>query len=485
MISFQKKMTVTIYDAFGNKIGTKSKKECHQEYARAAKAREPQPFKHEHIGALLIDLDGNLLLQHHDPEASANAGMYDKTLGSHVLSNQRGSAALLGIANREFEIPIAEVTQRELLNIVLKHPDLVAQQAFAYSVDFNPDFVSERALADGTTLQERCMQEFLIGVYDGRGKSRSEGTTIGPFGLEKIKRIAERDPRSITGDLRSILRDYCVDVQRVLETTKHLKALEGIEKPAELVDELHRDDLFHQLIERKKAHQVIKEAYFQGKPQQVKHEHIGGMLVGKNGEVYVQIKAKEKAENPGAYDKIVGGHIPSGDSPVVAAYHEFLEEMEIPVILYDSLQWENVLRTFPESPSYQAICRRPELDRDFVSVRFRPKGDSFLEICNQYWVFGYYHERFRFGDQEAAGIFQFPNREELAREMLTDPLHQYMVSQGWHSNGDREGKPNLVFPDPQKVLEAMKHCEAKFTPDFRYMVDKYWTEMISVEKRFS
>ena len=165
---------VTIYNQFGDKIGTKDKGECHKEYLDARAAGQPQPFKHEHIGALLVDLDGNLLLQHRDPEANANAFMLDKTLGGHVLSDQRGSAALLGIANREFETPIAEVTQRELLNIVLRHPELVKQQAFAYSVDFNPNFVSERSLQDDPEkLHEVCMQEFLVGVYDGRGKSRN------------------------------------------------------------------------------------------------------------------------------------------------------------------------------------------------------------------------------------------------------------------------------------------------------------------------
>ena len=41
-----------------------------------------------------------------------------------------------------------------------------------------------------------------------------------------------------------------------------------------------------------------------------------------------------------------------------------------------------------------------------------------------------------------------------------------MVDQGWHTEGEREGKPNIAFKDPRKVLEAMKQCEAKFTPDF-------------------
>ena len=476
---------VTVFDEFGDKVGTRDKKECHKAYLEAQQAGQPQPFKHEHIGALLIDLDKNLLLQHRDPEAGANPYMLDKTLGGHVLANQRGSAALLGIANREFETPIAEVTQRELVNIVLRHPDLVKQQAFAYTVDFNPNFVSERVLQDGAqTLREVCMQEFLVGVYDGRGKSRNNGTTMGPFSLEKLRRIMAKNPNAVTGDLRVILNDYQRDVERTIETIERLHTLKGNARATELIDQLQMDGLFSRLVGRKESHNEIKATYIDGRPQSVKHEHVGGMLIGKNGEIYVQIRAKEKAENPGAYDKIVGGHIPSGDSPVVAAYHEFLEEMEIPVILYDDLQWENVLRTFPESPKYQAICRRPELDRDYVSVRFRPGGDSFLEVCDQYWTFGYYHERFRFGDQEAAGIFQFPDREELAKALISDPLHQYMVAQGWHSDGDRNGKPNIAFQNPTKVLKAMKNCKAQFTPDFRYMVDKYWDEMVSVEKRF-
>ena len=158
--------------------------------------------------------------------------------------------------------------------------------------------------------------------------------------------------------------------------------------------------------------------------------------------------------------------------------------MRIPVAVYGDLEWESILRLFPEVIKYQAICSDPTLQRDFRSVRFRTDGSTFVEISDQFVTSGYYNGDFGFVDKEASGIFQFPSREELAREMVQDPLHQMMVERYGHEIGEHNGKPNLVFRDQTNVIEAMREHPGRFTQDFRFLVSYHWDDLIPLEKRF-
>ena len=200
---------------------------------------------------------------------------------------------------------------------------------------------------------------------------------------------------------------------------------------------------FERTMRRKEVHHPIISSYISKKKQSIKHKHVGGLLVGKNGEIYLQIRSKYKAENPGKFDKTVGGHVPAGDSELIAAYHEFFDEMSIPSAFFDPVVWKNFLLNVPKTTQIQAICKKPILIRNYKSWRERKDGKSFMEICDQYFVIGRYSGQLRFVDKEAAGIYQFESREALMKEIKKDPK--------------------------------------KFTEDLKFMVKMFWDELVALD----
>ena len=481
MVGVNRMVEIMTYTLEGNALGTMPKDEAHRAYHEAFAAGRPQPHKHEHVGALLFDGKGRMLTQLRSPFANENAGLTDKTFGGHVPASSADSAALMQIATREYRIPVAVVSKQQLTEIATKHPELVRRQAFITEVDSIDNHSSPRTIADGRTMQEICTQRLYAGIFNGHYQAQEEGTALRPLSLQNIVRYAEEHPLLVTGDLQHFITEYYRDLKRIADLAAKPASAE---KTAELIHLYSKEGLLKGTIPRKVAHTPIIEAFLSGKEQPDKHQHIAGVLIGRDGQVFSQIRAGDKAENPGMYDKIVGGHIPAGDSPIVAAYHEFLEEMRIPVAVYGDLEWESILRLFPEVIKYQAICSDPTLQRDFRSVRFRTDGSTFVEISDQFVTSGYYNGDFGFVDKEASGIFQFPSREELAREMVQDPLHQMMVERYGHEIGEHNGKPNLVFRDQTNVIEAMREHPGRFTQDFRFLVSYHWDDLIPLEKRF-
>ena len=437
---------IIVYDAkTGQPINSKSKKDAHMEQKKAFDNKESAPHIHKHIGVMLLDMDGNLLSTIRDYEASTNPDMIDKSLGGHISAGYDKATAILKVASREFKIPTAIIDEPdELRNIIFNHPELLKHQAFITRIGYEPDSISVRKTKDGETWDERCEQHYYAGVYDGL-YSCSKGSGIRQWEWTKLKKYAEKNPDRVTADIINIIKDYDNGILDLIKTVNDSRNLER-KDIAEIVQLYDLNGGWNSTAIRKEVHKPIMKAFLEKKPQEFKHSHIGGMLVGKNGEIYVQIRAEDKAENPGMYDKLVGGHIPAGDSPIGAAYHEFIEEMAIPIGLYRDSIWENILRNIPEVTQHQAICLEPILESNFVSHRVRRNGESFDEICDQYFVTGYYTGSFKFIDQEAAGVYQFPSRESLKSEIDEHP--------------------------------------DKFTTDLKYMVKKFWNELQPLQERF-
>ena len=439
---------IIAYDTdFGKPLHTIDKAESHRLCMEAQARGEPAPHKHKHLGVMLFDGLEKIITSVRDFDASHNADMMDKTLGGHIPTGFDAAAALLKVSSREYKVPIAIVSKEELAYIVLNHPELVKRQAFITEVDYDDNYVSERAIGDDKTFNELCIQQVFVGVYDGPYKCEDDGTAIRVASLDKVRGYMSRKPGKVTGDFKTFMAAYDHEIASVVDLIARSNALEGKDTAEELVAEFDMDGIMTGTVARKKAHHAIRATARDGEPQEVKHSHIGGLLIGSDGQIYVQIRSENKAENPGMYDKIVGGHIPLGDSPTVAAYHEFLEEMRIPVALYSEVTWKNILKNCPDAINTQAICLHPVLKENFPSYRERADGDSFTELCDQYITIGYYDGDFGFTDKEAAGIYQFPSREALKDEITQHP--------------------------------------EKFTADLKFLVGEYWDQLVPLEQRIA
>lgn len=425
----------------GKAVGTMSKKDAHNKQVSSYKLKKEQ-IKHKHIDILLFNLKGHLLTSKRDFENISNPDMIDKTAGGHILAGHDNNSAVAEIAGRELSIPITIVSKQELIDIITNYPELLKKQAFITEVGYVDDFFSTRIMKDGFTWKERRMQYHYVGVYDGP-YTCEEGVGIQPFSLERIEKYIGNNPKQVTADFKFILDSYEEYLTKLTSTIEDSKKIKRKNIP-EIIECYNLNGKFVGTETRKEVHHPMIKSYTAKKSQKVKHKHIGGLLVGKEGEVYLQIRSKNKAENPEMFDKIVGGHVPAGDSEIIASYHEFFEEMNIPSAFFNPVVWKNFLINVPEVTEYQAICKKPVFIRNYKSWRMRKDGKSFMETCDQYLIIGRYSGNLKFVDREAAGIFQFESREALAAEMKKHPK--------------------------------------KFTEDIKYIVKFFWDELVALEK---
>src|ERR1035437_1721133 len=69
------------------------------------------------------------------------------------------------------------------------------------------------------------------------------------------------------------------------------------------------------------------------------------LLMTTEGRIYIQKRSHTKGENPGLYDKTVGGHVKAGYSSDMAAVLECQEELAIPMIVLSNNDFEAVRHT--------------------------------------------------------------------------------------------------------------------------------------------
>ena len=429
-----------IYDVnTGDQIGCIDKKESTRLIREAVLAGSPQPHMHDHNGLLLFNGNGEALVGLRGFDEESNADMYDKTVGGHNPQGFETGAAMLAASSRELKVPLAVVSRKVLFSIIANHPQLLDHQAFITDLDYLDAFTSTRVIEEGS-YPEVCNQTLMYGAYNGGIKTEGEFTAR-PLGLERLVERLRTDGTKYTSDLRFMVDEYLNVFERL--ATK-LQNDNSVENTGELVTMYDREgNLIDEPMLRKKAQQMIEEDYKAGRPQRYMHEHICGIFLRRNGAIRLQRRSGDKKENPGLYDKIVGGHLRAGDLPEVGAYHECIEEMQIPIAMYDDLTWRNILRQLPEATNKQAICKALERLPDFKSVRKLKGGGEYVEECIQYVTIGYYNGSFDFVDEEAGGIDQYESREQLAAAM--------------------EEKPEL------------------YTEDIKYMVKKFWDDLVPLE----
>ncbi len=412
-----KKMAkVQIFGLNENPLGTMDKAESHREIREAVDKGLAPPHKQEH-GAILFLRKGNRVFTSvRDFEASANPDMTDKSIGGHVLENQTVETALLASSIREFNIPLAIVSQAELFYLQVHHPTLFEKQGFASFVDYNPNYTSIRTDTSGESWPELSRQHFYLGAYNG---PKNDDGELGsrPFTLEKLLRYIETNEEKVTHDLKHIVTKYKEKIDQIMEMQE--KAIP--ESESELIDIVSLTEDPMGTRERKPVHEPMIEAHAQGKPQPYKHPHICGIYLSPEGEILVQDRALDKAENPGLKDKPWGGHIGTGDTPRIAAYHESITEMGIPIGIFENDVWANILTNFPEATRFQAICQVPFEVKNYVSYRNRADGRSFPETCDQWFTFGYYNGPLDFLDKEATGAYTYKSWEALRDEIKRNP----------------------------------------------------------------
>jgi len=142
------------------------------------------------------------------------------------------------------------------------------------------------------------------------------------------------------------------------------------------------------------------------------------LLMNSSGRIYLQKRSKTKSENPGLYDKTVGGHVSAGDSFDMTVIRECAEELGFPAVVVSPKEFKKLIQVTDKN--IIGIFQKVDELSNFQSVRIDQYGNSFVQPFMTAIYVGYFDGAIRFVDGESSGIEVF-SFSELQSELHNTP----------------------------------------------------------------
>lgn len=162
----------------------------------------------------------------------------------------------------------------------------------------------------------------------------------------------------------------------------------------------------------------IKKEFNESMKISKKVKTIRLLLMNSEGRIYLQKRSKIKSENPGLYDKTVGGHVSVNESWNMTVIRECAEELGFPAtILSDDEFYKAITNT---DLKIIGVFHKVDEIVNFESVRIDKFGNKFLQPFISTFFIWYYDWAIRFVDWESSGIEVF-SLEELISEIDNNP----------------------------------------------------------------
>jgi isopentenyldiphosphate isomerase len=195
-------------------------------------------------------------------------------------------------------------------------------------------------------------------------------------------------------------------------------------------------------MEKKVFHETMRKEFADKGQVSTFHKHVRLLLLTSNGRVILQRRSKWKGDNPGMWDKTIGGHVTGDDSFDLTMLKECAEELGIPATVVIEKEFEHTVRV-TDLNVLAVLTKLSYLDR-YKSTRKDSEGVVWVEPSMTQFYIGYYDGAIRFMDSESCGIQVF-SKNELVKEM--------------------EESPN------------------SFTEDIKYILEKFGDKLKPVEKK--
>ena len=202
-------------------------------------------------------------------------------------------------------------------------------------------------------------------------------------------------------------------------------------------------DLNSELIgieDRKKFYDEAKKEFEKSGKVSKQLKRVNIIMMNSTGRIYLQKRSKIKKENPGVYDKTIGGHVSAGDSWNMTVIRECAEELGFPSSILDEEEFKKAVKV--SDTSIVGIFKKIDQIDAQLSTRQSVDGKEFVQPYITAFYIGYFDGPIKFVDGESSGIEVF-SIDELKEEI--------------------QDKPD------------------KFTEDVKFMVEKYEKFLVPIE----
>jgi len=196
-----------IYDLKDKFIGTQERKKFYAEIKKEFKEKGKISRKVKTIKLILMNSNGRIYLQKRSNLKNENSGLYDKTIGGHVVKNESWDLAVIRECAEELGFPAAIISKKEF-DKAIKTTDLNIVGIFT-KVDYISKFLSIRTIKNNKEFIQPQMTSMYVGYYDGAIRFvDGESSGIEVFSLEELKKEIKKNPNKFTEDIKLIIKKY-------------------------------------------------------------------------------------------------------------------------------------------------------------------------------------------------------------------------------------------------------------------------------------
>lgn len=195
-----------VYDLNGILLGIQERSKFYTEIEQEFNTTGKITRQIKTIKLLLMNSDGRIYVQKRSKLKRENSGLWDKTVGGHVLENHSWSLTLVKECAEELGVPVALLPSEEFDRSV-RAADL-SIIAIIRELAVVPNFLSHRKSLNGDFIQP-LISGFYIGYYDGAIRFvDGESSGIEIFSREELLAEIQDHPERFTEDLKFMMGHY-------------------------------------------------------------------------------------------------------------------------------------------------------------------------------------------------------------------------------------------------------------------------------------
>ncbi len=170
--------------------------------------------------------------------------------------------------------------------------------------------------------------------------------------------------------------------------------------------------------DKNESHKEMMEEFFKKGSVSNKHKHSRALLLTSSGKLILQKRSKWKGDNPGLWDKSIGGHTFKHESFDFTIVRECAEELQIPTVVVKKSDFKHAMGLI--DLRVMGLTFQLEINKNDVSSRKMQDGKIWEEPSITAYYLGYYDGPIRWERGESSG-FRVSTLKEIEKEMQQNP----------------------------------------------------------------
>jgi isopentenyldiphosphate isomerase len=195
------------YSEEGELIGCMEKKRMHEMMKEEYKKKGKVSVRHKDVRLILMTSQGKIILQRRSKWKGSNRGLWDKTIGGHIVKDDIADLTMLKECSEELGIP-STVVSNEVFEKTCATTNLNILGVLT-KLTYLDNFQSKRTYGENKSYTEPSMTQFYIGYYDGPIRFiDGESSGIQLFSPDELIDEIKETPKLFTEDLKYIIKKF-------------------------------------------------------------------------------------------------------------------------------------------------------------------------------------------------------------------------------------------------------------------------------------